>query len=622
MKPPALPTWLRPHGTAAPWRTAASRTLAAVLGGYALALGFTATVSLALSALCGMARSEAVVSAAMLSFVIYLLALLRAFTTRSATRAGLRSAHSAPGFRAAMDDVHTWAGVLFGALLFAIFFMGTLSVFDREIDRWAQPRTRMAAPADHAARLDAALAHLGVLAPARAANWLVYPPSERAPTLRLGWSGGGAEPGWRDLDPATGELLAEQGAPLGTRLFFPFHYSLHLKWLDLGRWLVGAAAMAMLLAVVSGVATHRRIFKDFFTFRPRKQLQRASLDLHSVTAVFALPFHFVIALSGLIVFFSMYLQPAIEMVYGGKREAFNNELLSRYTRAPARRALVQRASLDTMAERARAQWAAVGTPGEVELIVIRNPRDAHAVAEVRRAYRERVTLSADTQYFDAGSGELLHSEALKPAARTQRFIIGLHLIQFEHWTLRWLYFALGLAGCVMIATGSIVWAAKRRERHARQGRSGAAIVEALNVAAVTGLAIATAATLLANMLLPVLWPELADAPLALAMRVFFGVWLAGLLHALALHRRRTHWRQQTGLLAVLALAAVVLNWVVTGDHLLRTLSQGLWATAGVDLGLLAAAATAGLAWHRLRRAARQAPQPRPMDAAMQGVEAR
>ncbi len=48
-----------------------------------------------------------------------------------------------PTFRASMNWLHTWAGVVLGGLLFAIFWMGTLSVFDREIDRWMAPMTRL-----------------------------------------------------------------------------------------------------------------------------------------------------------------------------------------------------------------------------------------------------------------------------------------------------------------------------------------------------------------------------------------------------------------------------------------------------------------------------------------------
>ena len=47
-----------------------------------------------------------------------------------------------PNFRASMNWLHTWAGVVLATVLFTIFWMGTLSVFDREIDRWAIAETR------------------------------------------------------------------------------------------------------------------------------------------------------------------------------------------------------------------------------------------------------------------------------------------------------------------------------------------------------------------------------------------------------------------------------------------------------------------------------------------------
>jgi hypothetical protein len=62
-----------------------SRTVAAVLGGYALAYAFTAGTAGALVA-TGLTRSEAVVAASMLSFVIYLGAIIYAFGARSARR--------------------------------------------------------------------------------------------------------------------------------------------------------------------------------------------------------------------------------------------------------------------------------------------------------------------------------------------------------------------------------------------------------------------------------------------------------------------------------------------------------------------------------------------------------
>ena len=45
-------------------------------------------------------------------------------------------------FRQSMAWVHTWFGLVLGVVLLVVFFFGALSVFDREIDRWAIPDTR------------------------------------------------------------------------------------------------------------------------------------------------------------------------------------------------------------------------------------------------------------------------------------------------------------------------------------------------------------------------------------------------------------------------------------------------------------------------------------------------
>ena len=56
-----------------------------------------------------------------------------------------------------------------------------------------------------------------------------------------------------------------------TRFIFPFHYMLHIRIQNIGYWLVGLAGMAMMALCVSGVIIHRKIFTDFFTFRPAKE---------------------------------------------------------------------------------------------------------------------------------------------------------------------------------------------------------------------------------------------------------------------------------------------------------------------------------------------------------------
>lgn len=46
-------------------------------------------------------------------------------------------------FRESLNWLHTWTGLAVGVVLFAVVWTGTLCVFDREIDRWMNPSTRL-----------------------------------------------------------------------------------------------------------------------------------------------------------------------------------------------------------------------------------------------------------------------------------------------------------------------------------------------------------------------------------------------------------------------------------------------------------------------------------------------
>ncbi|WEE79645.1 DUF3649 domain-containing protein [Comamonas testosteroni] len=84
----------------------ASRSLAAVLGGYVLASVSTAALSLLLSSL--MSRVEAVMTATLLSWVIYAIAIAWTFYARTAWLA--------------------WAGVLLPALALGTALYGSLGL--------------------------------------------------------------------------------------------------------------------------------------------------------------------------------------------------------------------------------------------------------------------------------------------------------------------------------------------------------------------------------------------------------------------------------------------------------------------------------------------------------------
>jgi uncharacterized iron-regulated membrane protein len=406
------------------------------------------------------------------------------------------------------------------------------------------------------------------------------------------------------IDPRSGKLLPHDQLKIGSEFFYPMHYSLHLHWMDLGYWIVGTAALVMLAALVSGVVMHRKIFRELFTFRPKKHSQRSTLDLHNLTGVVALPFHFIFALSGLTIFASIYLPLSSTMLQPlamqhASAEAQAKGLAFKPAGVPA-----PLASVDTMVLEAKRRWAARGMPGEVGFLTVNHVGDSNSYVSIYRAGSDRVALVGQAVHFAGPSGKVIHEEPPpSTVSGINDFLTGLHLQHFEHWLLRWFYVLGGLLGCVCIATGFIFFVEKRKAQHAKAGIAGARWADALAVATVTGMLLAALAILVANRALPADLPHRGSWEEAM----FWSTWLVALLHAfwrtapMLQARIAPAWREQCWAIAVLAVAALLLNWASTGDHLLKTIGAGYWPVAGLDLSLLVTAALAVLAARTLRR---------------------
>ncbi|WP_170163768.1 PepSY-associated TM helix domain-containing protein [Eilatimonas milleporae] len=512
-----------------------------------------------------------------------------------------------PGFRDRMGWLHTWAGVLVGALLFAIFWMGSLSVFDKEIDRWMIPETRIV-PTGTPVSYDALIRPALSVAGGAAAYLNFLAPDEREPTVKFYYQDTDGTFHAAHLDPRTGAPLDLTDSLAGTGFIFPFHYGLHITWYDLGYWIVGFAGMSMLVLLVSGLFIHRKIIAEFFIFRPRKNPRRSTLDLHNLTSLIGLPFYILISFSGLLIFFTIYFPWAIQQPFGGDDTLMARELFGAYPVAVTGEPGTL-GSVDAMIGHAERTWSArAGTPVQADVIRILNYGDAGASVYLRNTFpRRRVTLSEHIMVMDGATGRVLSDYSAPPVKRVFAWIEGAHFVQFGHWPLRWLYFAAGLSGCVMIATGLLFWI-RARVRKGVGAPVKVRAVRAVAVGAVTGLMAATGAFLVANRLLPKGAALLGQDRSELEIWVFFLVWAGTFVHAVL--RGQAAWREQTCLLAGLAFSAALLNGITTGDHLAATIARGYWPVAGLDLMLLTVAAVALAAARRLGRAPAPLPAPK------------
>ncbi len=496
-------------------------------------------------------------------------------------------------FTQSMSWLHTWAGLLLGWLLFAIFLTGTLAVFDKELNWWMQPELSDHG-LDQAGALRTAQQWLS-REQAEADAWNIRLPTLRDPSLSVS-AGERRRGGGQLLDPLSGEPLQARDTA-GGNFFFHFHYTLHLPR-TLGIWVVGLAAMAMLVALVSGIVIHKKIFKDFFTFRPGKG-QRSWLDGHNASAVLLLPFHLMITYTGLVIFYGIYMPAAMDALYDGDRMAMMREARPGLE---AERAAGQDGGMARRGERSIAsappadllplqhfleQGEALIGQGMVASIRVSHPGRANAEVEVGPLLGSRIALTkGESLAFNGVTGELIRGPAQPRAlALTQRVMAGLHFAQFGGYPMRWLYLLCGLVSCAMIASGLVVYTVKQRKR-IRADQPGALaflrLVESVNVAVVAGLALACVALLWGNRLLPVA----LDGRQGWEIGLFFAVWLLSLAHA-RWRRPLQAWREQLGLTALLCLSLPLLDWLTLPAGALDS-TRLLLSTTGMVIGALLA----------------------------------
>ncbi|WP_211091113.1 PepSY-associated TM helix domain-containing protein [Sphingomonas sp. S2M10] len=183
-------------------------------------------------------------------------------------------------------------GLAFAVIIYLVCLTGTIAVFAPDLQRLELPR----APAAAQLAPDAAARALGAAAkqvPGDVALNLTLPSPERSGARLIAFRGR-FERNW---------AVAEDGGltPLEapwTEFLLYLHICLHLRrnW---GGLLVSLTGVALLSSLVSGILAHPRVLRDAFHLRLGGSRRLQEADLHNQLGIWALPFHFTLALTGL-----------------------------------------------------------------------------------------------------------------------------------------------------------------------------------------------------------------------------------------------------------------------------------------------------------------------------------
>jgi uncharacterized iron-regulated membrane protein len=482
-------------------------------------------------------------------------------------------------------DVHTWAGVIGGLVLYVMFLTGSITLFHDELALWSEPLSQRAA-----AQSSPGLQEVfdSVLARVKSGGdhvWF-YPPLPGRAAAKLAYEeqGTGAwTTAW--IDPTNGEVVPER------ERLAEFLYSLHFLWHDAtGDWLYrlsGFLSVAMLLAIVSGVLIHLKdLVRQFHQFRPERSPRVVFSDLHKVLGVMGLPFQLLYAYTGAIIVLAPLSLPAfVGPVFGGDAERAGQATLGYGSEPDLKQGPVQRTlPLEDLVRRA----SVVTLLREVESIKVSHHGQEGASVEVRGTIAGTPEGEARVRLRAAdGALERVKTDHDDGGGTLRRWIYGLHFVHFGGITARFLFFALGIGACVTILSGNWIWLARREERRKSAGNR---ILSRLTAGVGAGSLVAVAGLFLASRCLPLETPGRG----MIEELVFFGLLSGFVVWSLAVSDERSLYRKGMGIAASMLLPVPLLaaRWSSAG---LFGAGPRIPEVLGVDVALLAAGSGLGVA---------------------------
>jgi len=476
--------------------------------------------------------------------------------------------------RQSMAWLHSWLGLTFGWLLFAIFLTGAVTYYRYEISLWMQPQLA-SMQVNQETAVKSAYSYLQEHAP-DAKSWYIGVANQASPVNKIYWqkADGGYER--KTLDASTGKELS-LSATQGGDFFYSFHFQLYGLPYVIGRTIVTIAAFIMFITLISGIITHKKILTDFFTLRAFKG-QRSYLDFHNVTSVIALPFFLTITFTGLAIFFYIVLPSGMKKLYPDNPFQYFEEIRTvNVSASPAVPLKTEMLPIQYFITTAQQQWG----HAVFDNITVKQPNTQLAQITLTELKDESITRTQAQITLNAATGEILTNTRNNSAVATLNAgVYGLHMARFAEPTLRLALFFSGILGCAMIASGLLLWSLKRQiQNKTNRFHFGHYLVNRLNIAMIIGLPIAMLGYLYANRLITI-----PASALNYEIYTFFSIWFGSFILACVTPQQHL-WKIQLKILisATFILPLVDAYYLFTQHHVNSFTSY--WIFLRIDLML-------------------------------------
>jgi len=362
-------------------------------------------------------------------------------------------------------DLHSWSGIVLGLFVFIVSFTGTVALFEHELKSWEDPAKRLSISVEPITMMPileewiAANAQEDVVRNVSFRYPDFYRPYYHA-AMNTKAEGSKLVNHFMRWDTHTGEPLVNKESAL-TEWILDFHRD--LMWPDFlggrtaGRGLVGVVGIVLLLSIITGIITHTKIIKEFFTLRVKRSIHLKWQDMHKVVGLWSLPFSTMIAFTGAFLGLIVILAPiAAVLAFKGDTQALIDAAVGQPTEPSG--VAMQMYSVDDVA-----RYPFPNSSRFPYLVNISNWGDENA--EHRLLYHSATELSrTDFVYLNSSDGHFIRADSpstISASNRMNNAITPLHYGTFGGIWLKLLYAIMGVLLCIVTATGLMVWLERR-----------------------------------------------------------------------------------------------------------------------------------------------------------------
>ncbi|MEC4113351.1 PepSY-associated TM helix domain-containing protein [Myroides pelagicus] len=380
--------------------------------------------------------------------------------------------------------LHTISGIIITVILYIFFFAGSFSFFKNEIDSWQQNTPKKdytAQTINYNQIIDSLDSNYGLYG-----RNISFRVSDKTRTVRLSVTPSkdtlnpkAKQRNFGYLNPETNQIKSyQENYGLGEFLY-RLHFFAQVNALGkvgpipVGYFIAGLVSFLFLFALLTGILVHwKKIVSNFYIFRPWEKIKTIWTDLHTALGVISFPFQLIFAITGSYFLLHYYVMMSSVAALGYQGDVKKLQEDVNFRKGPVKEVIFENKPLDHSIDinnyltQTEERWK----DAEITGISIDNYGDQSMVVTVngKAPAAKQFNSKGELKYHVATNKVTQIADPFANPGYSYSFsniLYELHFGAFGGYLTRIVYFLVGVAGCIVIISGVLIWLVARDKKN-------------------------------------------------------------------------------------------------------------------------------------------------------------